>query len=807
MIELGRVFIKDEASIVEKRKRVLELAEDLGFTNVTSTRLATAISEIATRIIKKGQSAELRPVLDKYEGVTCLVLEVTSKKIESAWSTQGLSNVFDKIEVARTGSSLEFIKTVKSLPNQNFEPSEKFIDMEKEKFTRLSREEAEERLKESETQKKVILDSSIDRIRLVDKDLRIIWANKTTTREINLASEDIEGQTCYKLLVGRETPCVGCPAIKAIKSGKMEHSVMYQAKSKTRNGEAYWDDYAIPIKNESGDIVNIIEITRDITEQKRAEEELQKAREDAIAANRAKSEFLAAMSHEIRTPLNAVIGMGDLLSETPLTPEQEEYVHVFQSAGENLLNIINDILDISKVEAGHLDLDEVDFDLGELIEKTCDIMATRAHKKGLELAFHVTPDVPCQLVGDPVRLSQILINLIGNAVKFTENGEVFLEVKRRGPEPRAQRTKYVNLIFSVTDTGIGIPPEKVDAIFDIFTQAESLTTRKYGGTGLGLTISKRLVELMGGKIWVESKVGKGSTFYFTVKLKAQVRPKGLIEYPPVDMKGLRILVIDDNATNRMILKEMLSRWGALVTEAEDGEHGLAELKSAMKSDNHYRLALIDGRMPLMDGFELVEHMRRLGIADTTIMMLSSDRRSGDIARCQELGIGGYMVKPIKPHDLLNVITAAMGKKEETHERIPAQAKPTVLEELRSLRILLVEDSPDNRLLILSYLKKTPFRVDIAENGEIAVERFTSKKYDLVLMDMQMPVMDGYTATREIRKWEGEKGIKPTPIVALTAYATKEEDQKSLDAGCIAHLTKPIKKAKLMEAILKYTYTQ
>ena len=547
-----------------------------------------------------------------------------------------------------------------------------------------------------------------------------------------------------------------------------------------------------------------IVIHRDITELKQVEAELKRAKVAAEAANRAKTEFLASMSHEIRTPMNAIIGMADLLRETPLTLEQQQYVQVFSSAGENLLNIINDILDISKVEAGHLDLEDIDFDLIEVVEKTCEVIALRAHEKGLELAYHVMPDVPSQLVGDPVRLRQILMNLIGNAIKFTENGEVFVEVKRQGSGPKGQRAGDMELLFSVADTGIGIPPEKVDVIFDSFAQADTSTTRKHGGTGLGLTISRRLVELMGGRIWVKSKVDQGSTFYFTAKFQVQAEPKRYLQPPPVDMKGLKILVVDDNATNRMILREMLSGWGALVTEAGDGEHGIAELKHAMETEGPYKLLLLDCYMPGMDGFQVVEYIKEnLHIADMTIMMLTSERRSDDIARCKKLGIACYLVKPIKRSELFEAITATIGKTKMVAEE-PAVTRPAAFEDLSGLHILLVEDSVENRLLIQSYLKKTPYQIDIAENGEIAVEKFKSGKYDLVLMDMQMPVMDGYTATREIRKWEGEKGLKATSIVALTAYATKEEEQKSLDAGCTAHLTKPIKKARMLEAIYNYT---
>lgn len=363
---------------------------------------------------------------------------------------------------------------------------------------------------------------------------------------------------------------------------------------------------------------------------------------------------------------------------------------------------------------------------------------------------------------------------------------------------------FITLLFSVRDTGIGIPQEKVDAVFEKFTQVDSSTTRKYGGTGLGLAISKRLVEMMDGRIWVESKLGEGSIFNFTVKLGVQSEQRKEIQLPAVDIKGLKVLVVDDNATNRMILREMLSGWGALVTEAEDGMQGLSELKGAKDAGSPYNLVLLDCRMPVMDGFQMAEHMKNdPTLTGITIMMLTSDNREGHTAKARELGIARYAVKPIKQSELKEAITQAIGKTKSNAEGMAA-IKPAVVEDTRSLSILLVEDSKDNRLLIESYLKKTSHKIDISENGEMAVEKFTSGKYDIVLMDMQMPVMDGYTATGIIRKWEREKGVKGTPIIALTAHALKEDEQKSLNAGCTAHLTKPIKKAKLMEAINEYT---
>ena len=575
----------------------------------------------------------------------------------------------------------------------------------------------------------------------------------------------------------------------------------------TRDGETRWVfEKGRGIQDEkSGEVLWLDGAIMDITVRKQMEEELVQAREAAEAANRSKSEFLASMSHEIRTPMNAIIGMANLLSETSLTPEQQEFVQVFQSSGHNLLSIIDDILDISKVEAGHLDLEEIDFNLIDVIEKTCEIMALRAHERALELTCHIKPDVPVFLTGDSARLRQILVNLIGNAVKFTEKGEVCVEVKQHQTWLRRHEARVVELLFSVTDSGIGIPPEKTDSIFDIFTQADSSTTRKHGGTGLGLTISKRLVELMGGQIWVDSKIGVGSTFSFTADFGIQSGAPGYIQPRLGGIQGLKILVVDDSPANRRLLEETLSRWGALTTLIEGGEEGLAEIKNAGKRGDPYRLILIDSRMPVMDGFEFVGRLRRAqDVMPATVMMLPSDSRTRDWARCQELGITGHIVKPIKQTELLAAINAAMGET-KTATEVPPIEMPAPAVDLRPLHILLVEDAPENRLLIWHYLKKTPYQLDIAKNGQIALEKFQSREYDLVLMDMQMPIMDGYTATQRMRSFERKAGLSETPVIALTAHASKEEERKGLDAGCVAYLTKPINKAELIQAIQRYTH--
>ena len=644
---------------------------------------------------------------------------------------------------------------------------------------------------------RTIIDNIPDFVFVKDRAGRFILANEALITSLGVDSNaDLVGKTDYDF----SPPEHACEYVAddqiVMRSGDSLLDVEETARGTDGNDVCLLMS-KVPLRDESGNVWGLVGIGRNITRRKEAQEELQQAMETANEANQAKSAFLANMSHEIRTPMNAIIGMTDLVMGTELEPSQREFLSIVKQSGQSLMAVIDDILDFSKIEAGKLDLDATHFDLRNELGDTMKSMSFRAHEKHLELAFRVEPNVPSMLYGDAGRLRQILVNLIGNAIKFTHEGEVVVEVRCV-----SETQSKADLQFSVRDTGVGIPPDKCLTIFQEFEQADTSTTRRFGGTGLGLAISSRLVELMDGRIWVESKPDHGSTFHFTVSMQRSNRP--LRPRPDqVIVGGTHVLIVDDNETNRIILEEMVTNWGMIPNQVSSVSDACNAIEEAHQKGNDFGIILSDVNMPDADGFELAARVRSLDHSnETPIIMLTSAGRPGDRERREALGVAGNLLKPIKQSELFDAMVSALGihSTDTSNAATIAPRKAT-----QSLKILLAEDGEFNQKLAVALLERQGHTVTLANNGQEAVDLFQNDpEFDLVLMDVQMPELDGLAATRQIREWEHANRVTSIPIVAMTAHALTGDRERCLDAGMDDYLAKPIDADELAKTIDRVT---
>ena len=649
------------------------------------------------------------------------------------------------------------------------------------------RKQAAEELHRSEERSSQILDHLEDAYSEVDLRGHYVFVNDAYCRLFNRTRDDVVGHS-YKEFFDSERSAALRDAYHTVyETGRPMRSFEHEFIAGRFNEHSIWLK-----RDRNGQPIGFASSIRDCTGRKRHEQELAEAKLAAEAANTAKSAFLANMSHEIRTPMNGILGMTELALSTELTSEQNEFLRMVKSSAEGLLVILNDLLDYSKIEAGKMLLDPVPFDLSEIVGDAMKSIAVTAHKKGLELAVDIGRDVPPNLLGDAARLRQVLLNLVGNSIKFSEAGEIVLQVRVQN-----QDAGKVTLLFSVRDTGIGIGPQTQAKLFEPFEQADSSTTRNYGGTGLGLAICKRIVQLMGGTIWLESELGAGSTFSFTVQLGVAAAPAG----EPVlgDLEGLPLLIIDDNDTSRRILHEMSKRWGMLPDDADGGPLGLQKLETAASTACPYALILLDEQMPGMGGLEVIERIRKHPELDrTNILMLSSSDQSSSAARCRQLGVDTYVIKPVKSAELLAMIRRAVGNSR------PKQRVRTSQNEnsghLHSLSVLVVEDNIVNQKVTVAMLERMGHRAIVAGDGAEAIVKWNDGQIDLILMDVQMPVMDGLDATRRIR--EQESGGGHIPIIAMTAHAMSGDRERCLEAGMDDYISKPISRTALEQALAR-----
>jgi two-component system, sensor histidine kinase and response regulator len=652
-----------------------------------------------------------------------------------------------------------------------------------------ARKEAERTILKQKQQLEALVNNSPVAIVILDMFQNILSCNPAFEKLFGYSRDETLGINIDQLLADDEHRKEALYYSRTVANGEKIAGISRRVRKNTSLADV--EIFAIPLVVE-GQSIGMIGFYHDITE-------LVKARQAAEQADRAKSEFLANMSHEIRTPMNGIIGLIDLVLDTGLTDEQNDLLQGASESADSLLTLLNDILDFSKVEAGQLHLETIDFDLRNTVEGVAQTLASRAEAKGLEMISYMDKDVPAQVRGDPGRLRQVLVNLVGNAIKFTETGSISIQADVEHETP-----KQATLKFSVTDTGIGIPLDRQAAVFERFTQADGSTTRKYGGTGLGLTISKQLVELMGGKLGVKSAPGKGSTFWISVTLEKQPETITPPERVSVNLKGMRVLVVDDNDINHMIFTRMLEGFGCQVSAILSGKQAVATLKSALLDRAPFQLVLLDMQMPEMDGEATLKAIKSDSMTrDAVVIILTSMGRRGDASNLEALGCSGYLLKPVKQHELFEAVQMIFGQQQVTRQKRMVTRHLLSEQKRQELRILLAEDNEINRKVAVTLLTRQGLSVDAVENGLQALSAVQKSHYSLILMDVQMPEMDGFEATQAIRKME--ESLRRIPIIAMTAHAMKEDRERCLAAGMDDYISKPINPGKLIELIEKWGY--
>ena len=684
----------------------------------------------------------------------------------------------------------------------DIEISSSIVDPERNVYQVIARDitdrkEAERKLKISEQLNRALVENIDFTLNLIDADFNVLIANSVSAKRRNIKLEDMLGKKCYEVFEKRNTVCPHCMASKAINTGNIQRDEI--SVDMPDYGLLDMEFQFFPVFGEDGKVTSFIESVRDFTVAKRTANELQKTKEEAVKASMAKSEFLANMSHEIRTPLNGVMGVFNLLLSTNPDNEQLDLIDTGKKSAESLLTVINDVLDFSKIEAGELSLEILDFNIHGSIAEIVELPAIQAHDKGLEIIYEIHEDIPSLLKGDPGRLRQVLLNLIGNAIKFTTNGEIFLSVSLLN-----ETEGNVTLKFEVKDTGIGIPEDKLDIIFESFRQTDTSTTRMYGGTGLGLSISKKLTELMGGEIGVISKPGTGSTFWFTAQFDKQSGlSKQQWEQDP-DIKGKRFLIVDDNNTNLAVLKGYIEAWGCFCDLANSGEIALSMMNAVAKVNAPFDAVITDMCMPGMDGTELGRRIKDdPKLKDTTLIMLTSQGIRGDASTISKIGFEAYLTKPIKRSQLFDCLIEVLTNKhrKEQTKRPQIITKHTISEEKRKkIRILLVEDNIINQKLAMRLIKNFGFNADCVLNGKEAIKTLESNNYDIVLMDIQMPEMDGLEATKIIRDPDSNVLNHNIKIIAMTAHAMQGDKERCINSGMNDYTNKPINPQELLNSI-------